>query len=83
MKLYTFPLSTNCRRAVAVARHLDLPLDYQIVDLTKGEHKMPAYLAINIAPISGSRSWPLSRVRPSGSSSILNRVSGSPLAAVS
>ena len=47
MKLYTHPLSSNGRRARLVARHLDLTLDEELVDLAKGAHRKPAYLALN------------------------------------
>jgi len=35
------------RKACAVARYLGLPIEYVFVDLGKGEHVAPAYLAIN------------------------------------
>jgi glutathione S-transferase len=35
------------RKACAAARHLGLPMEYRHVDLGRGEHKAPAYLAIN------------------------------------
>ena len=47
MKLYTNPLSPNCRKPVAVAKHLGLELEEVVVDLGSGEHKKPAFLAIN------------------------------------
>ncbi|MGH7006292.1 MAG: glutathione S-transferase family protein, partial [Alphaproteobacteria bacterium] len=46
MKLYYFE-TANSRKACAVARHLDAPVDFVRVDLAKGEHKSPAFLAIN------------------------------------
>jgi glutathione S-transferase len=46
MKLYYFE-SPNARKACAVARYLNAPVEFARVDLTKGEHKAPAYLAIN------------------------------------
>jgi len=46
MKLYYFE-TPNPRLACAVARHLELPLDYVRVDLSKGENRRPGYLAIN------------------------------------
>lgn len=46
MKLY-YSETPNPRLVCAVARHLDLPLDHVRVDLTKGEHHQPEYLAIN------------------------------------
>lgn len=47
MKAYVFPLSPNARKVMAVAAHLDLPLDYQVVDLTKGETRTPEFLKLN------------------------------------
>ncbi|CAB3718504.1 glutathione S-transferase [Burkholderia sp. OAS925] len=35
------------RKACTVARYLGLPIEYVFVDLGKGEHVAPAYLAIN------------------------------------
>lgn len=47
MKLYTNPLSSNCRKAVAVAQHLGLDLEEVPVDLLKNEQKTPDFLTIN------------------------------------
>jgi glutathione S-transferase len=46
MKLYYFE-SLNPRKACAVAKHLGLPVEFARIDLAKGEHKAPGYLAIN------------------------------------
>jgi glutathione S-transferase len=46
MKLYYFE-TPNARKACAVARHLDAPVEFVRVDLTKGEHKAPTFLTIN------------------------------------
>lgn len=46
MKLYYFH-TPNPRLACAVARHAELPLEHVLVDLGKGEHRRPDYLAIN------------------------------------
>jgi glutathione S-transferase len=46
MKLYYFE-SLNPRKACAVAKHLGSPVELVRVDLSKGENKTPAYLAIN------------------------------------
>jgi glutathione S-transferase len=46
MRLYYFE-TPNGRKACAVARHLNAPAEFVRVDLTKGEHKTPAFLAIN------------------------------------
>lgn len=47
MKLYGFPPSPNTWQVRALAAYLGMPLEIEIVDLTKGAHKSPAYLAIN------------------------------------
>jgi len=47
MKLYIHPLSTNARRPRLVAHHLGLTVEEQFVDLSKGEQRQPAYLALN------------------------------------
>jgi glutathione S-transferase len=46
MKLYYFE-TLNPRKACAVARYLNSPVEFVRVDLGKGEHKAPSYLAIN------------------------------------
>jgi glutathione S-transferase len=45
MKLYTFALSPNCQKVVAVARELDLALDCVHVDIFRGDTRTPTYLA--------------------------------------
>jgi glutathione S-transferase len=47
MKLYGFPPSPNTRKVQAVGAHLGVPLDFQFVDITKGQSRTPEYLAIN------------------------------------
>ncbi|HWN49245.1 MAG TPA: glutathione S-transferase family protein [Xanthobacteraceae bacterium] len=47
MKLYGFPSSPNTWKVRAVAAHLELPLEFELVDLTKGQQRSPAYLALN------------------------------------
>jgi glutathione S-transferase len=47
MKLYYNPLSPNVRRVRLTAAVLGMKLDEHVVDFAKGEHKSPAYLAIN------------------------------------
>ncbi len=47
MKLYGFPPSPNTWKVRAVAAYLKVPLDLEIVDLTKGVQHAPAYLALN------------------------------------
>jgi glutathione S-transferase len=46
MKLYYFE-TINPQKACAVAKYLNLPVEFVRIDLAKGEHKTPAYLAIN------------------------------------
>ena len=46
MKLY-YCETLNPRKACAVARHLDSPLEFVRVNLAKGEQKTPEFLAIN------------------------------------
>lgn len=46
MKLYYFD-TINPRKACAVARYLNSPVDFVHVDMHKGEHKTPAFLAVN------------------------------------
>lgn len=46
MKLYYFE-TLNPRKACAVARYLGSPVEFVRVDLGKGEHKTPEFLAIN------------------------------------
>ena len=47
MKLYYHPMSPNVRRVRLAAAVLGLELDEQLVDFAKGEHKAPAFLALN------------------------------------
>jgi len=47
MKLYQNPGSTNARRARLTAAVLGIDLEEVLVDLGKGEHKRPEYLALN------------------------------------
>ena len=47
MRLYGFPLSPNTRKVQAVAAHLGLPLEFQLVDLSKGQSRTPEFLALN------------------------------------
>jgi glutathione S-transferase len=46
MKLYYFE-TINPRKACAVARHLESPVELVRIDLAKGENRTPDYLAIN------------------------------------
>ncbi|RKE38833.1 glutathione S-transferase [Paraburkholderia sp. BL23I1N1] len=46
MKLY-YAETLAPRKTCAVARYLGIPIEYAFVDLKKGEHKKPDYLAIN------------------------------------
>lgn len=47
MKLIGFPPSPNTWKVRAVAAHLDIPLMFEVVDLTKGQSHTPDYLALN------------------------------------
>ncbi len=46
MKLYGFG-PTRAARCLWLLRELDVPFEYVRVDLSKGEHRQPAFLAIN------------------------------------
>ena len=47
MKLYYHPVSTTCRPIVLLAADENIELEYHLVDLFKGEHMKPEFLAIN------------------------------------
>jgi glutathione S-transferase len=47
MKLYGFPPSPNTRKVQAVIAALEMPVEFVMVDLGKGEHRKPEYLAMN------------------------------------
>ncbi len=47
MKLYHNPLSPNTRRVRLAAAVLGIELEEQVLDFARGEHKSPAYLALN------------------------------------
>lgn len=47
MKLYYHPASNNSRLPLAVAKQLGLPLELQVVDLAKGEHRTGDFLGLN------------------------------------
>ena len=47
MKLHGFPMSPNTWKVLAFAQHIGVPLDLEVVDLSKGAQRAPAYLAIN------------------------------------
>ncbi len=46
MKLYYFE-TTNGQKVCAVAKYLESPVEFVRIDLAKGEHKSPQFLAIN------------------------------------
>jgi glutathione S-transferase len=46
MKLYYADL-LSARKACAVARYLKAPVEFVYLDVAKGEHKTPAYIALN------------------------------------
>ncbi|MCG8555185.1 MAG: glutathione S-transferase family protein [Proteobacteria bacterium] len=47
MKLYSNPLSPNCRKVHATLAHVGLEVEQQLVDVMKGEQRTPEFLAIN------------------------------------
>src|SRR5271167_686007 len=47
MKLHFHPMSGNSRRVLLVAAHLDIPLERNLVDLTKGEQRGALHLERN------------------------------------
>lgn len=47
MKLYGDPSSSSTRRVFAVLYHVGADFDFQLVDLFKGEHQTPEFLALN------------------------------------
>ena len=48
VKFYSFPPSPNVRKVNAVIAHLDISdIEHRIVNLAKGEHRQPEFLAIN------------------------------------
>lgn len=49
MKLYGFPLSPNTRKVQAIAAHLAIALEFEFVDITKGQSRTPEFLALNPA----------------------------------
>lgn len=46
MKLYFFD-TMNPRKACAAARYLEAPVEFVFVDLARGEHRRPEFLALN------------------------------------
>lgn len=46
-KLYFFPFSQHSRRVVSLLEEAQIPYQANLVDLAKGEHMGPDYLAIN------------------------------------
>ncbi len=46
IKLYGMTMSTCTRRVRCVLEEMGLPYEIVLVDLSKGEHKQPAHLAI-------------------------------------
>lgn len=47
MKLYTFPLSPNCRRVQLVAATLGTSFDEEVIDIATGAQQASEYLALN------------------------------------
>ncbi|NVB39150.1 glutathione S-transferase family protein [Pseudenhygromyxa sp. WMMC2535] len=47
MKLYQHPASQNARKIAALIAHTGLEVEFEFVDLTKGEQQKPEFLALN------------------------------------
>uniref|UniRef100_UPI003D0B8CFC glutathione S-transferase family protein n=1 Tax=Gynuella sp. TaxID=2969146 RepID=UPI003D0B8CFC len=47
IKFYQHPISGHCHRVEMLLSMLDLPYESILVDLLKGEHKQPEFLALN------------------------------------
>ena len=47
MKLYYHPASTASRPIALFVAQNDIPIEMQVVDIFRGEHRQPAYAAIN------------------------------------
>src|SRR5262245_9415857 len=47
MKLFCFPGSPNTWKVRAASHQIGIPLELEIVDLTKGAQRKPEYLALN------------------------------------
>jgi glutathione S-transferase len=47
MKLYFHPVSTTCRPVMLFAAESDIKLEFQLVDLFKGEHMQEPYCTVN------------------------------------
>jgi glutathione S-transferase len=47
MKVYYHPVSTTSRPVMLFAQESDLPVEFQVVDLMKGEHVQPQYASKN------------------------------------
>jgi glutathione S-transferase len=47
MKIYADPITVNCRKVLAGLDYIGAPFERVHVDYFTGEHKAPAYLAIN------------------------------------
>lgn len=47
MKLHGFPGSPNTWKILALAQHVGVPLELELVDLTNGQQRTPGYLALN------------------------------------
>ena len=47
LKLYAFPPSPRAFKVLFTAHHLQIPYEFHLVDLAKGDQKAPAFLALN------------------------------------
>jgi glutathione S-transferase len=51
VKLYVHPFSQHCRRVLMLCHELELSIDTEFVDLAKGDHKSPAYIAMSVTGV--------------------------------
>lgn len=47
LKLYVFPPSPRAFKVLAVANHLELAYEVELVDFARGQHKDPSYTTLN------------------------------------
>jgi glutathione S-transferase len=47
MKLHYHPFSTSCMKCVALIHETGAPVELTVIDIAKGAHKAPEFLAIN------------------------------------
>lgn len=44
LKIFGHPLSAATRRVVLIAKELDIPYEFVLVEFNKGEHKFPSFV---------------------------------------